>query len=79
MTKKRFFGNLFVYESTNFQGKFQNCTLLEDVFASGHVYAMAGETFPCVLVDLDKAEMYFFEEFDEHAPLFTVHFKMSYL
>lgn len=79
MTKKRFFANVFVYESTNFQGRFENCTLLEDVFVSGHVYAMAGETFPFVIVDMDKAEMYFFEEFDENVPIFTIHFKMSYL
>lgn len=76
---KGLFGNLFRYESTDFQGRYVDCTLLEDVPAAGHLYAMAGETFPCVIVDLNRCEMLFFEEFEEHVPMFTIHFKMSYV
>lgn len=76
--KKRF-GNFFLYESTDFHGRYVDCTLLEDVPAAGHLYAMAGETFPHVIVDLEKSEMHFFEEFEEYLPMFTVHFKMSYV
>jgi hypothetical protein len=75
------FSNLFVYETTNFQGEYKNCRLLEDVYHmnSKHVFAFVGETFPTIVVDIDNSEIYFFEEFDEYVPMFTVHFKMTYI
>jgi hypothetical protein len=83
------FSNLFVYESTNFHGVYKNCKLLEDVPYHGpssrindpfsHTYAFAGEVFPTVIVDLEASEIRFFEEFEDQNPVFTIHFKVSYL
>jgi hypothetical protein len=74
------FSNLFTYETTNFYGRYRNCTLLTDVplGKSKHVYALAGEVFSAVVVNLEESEIYFFEEFDDHVPIFTIHFKLEY-
>ncbi len=70
-----------MYETTDFRGMFTNCRLLEDVFQpnSRHIFAMAGEVFPTIIVNLDESEIHFFEEFDETVPMFTIHFKMCYI
>lgn len=80
MTTKRF-ANLFAYESSNFEGRYRNCKLLEDVYHADkkHVFAMTGEFFSAIIVDMDASEIYFFEEFDDHVPIFTLHFKISYV
>ena len=74
------FSNLFVYETTNFDGRYRNCKLLEDIpiGVGKHVYALTGEVFPTVIVDMDASEIHFFEEFDDHVPIFTLHFKCTY-
>lgn len=73
------FGNLFMYETTNFDGRYKNCKLLEDVVTKdGHTFAFACEVFPTIIVDMNMSEIYFFEEFDDHDPIFTIHFKISY-
>ena len=73
------FGNLFMYETTQFDGTYTNCKLLEDVISTdGHVYAMACEVFPVIFVNMNTSEILFFEEFDTHIPVFTIHFKISY-
>lgn len=72
------FANLFVYETTNFDGRYRNCKLLEDVrLPCGNIYALAGEVFPTIIVDLDNCDMSFFEEFDDHVPIITIKFKLS--
>ena len=72
------FANLFVYETTNFYGRYRNCKLLEDIrLPSGHIYALTGEVFPTILVDLDNRDISFFEEFDDHIPIITIKFKLS--
>lgn len=76
------FANLFSYETTNFDGRYRNCTLLEDVHypnSKSAVFALAGEVFPTVIVDLNTCDVYFFEEFDDHVPMFTIKFKFSYI
>lgn len=71
------FGNLFMYETTNFDGCYRNCKLLEDVVSNdGHIFAMACEVFPTIVVNMDASEIYFFEEFGDY---FTIHFKMCYV
>ena len=73
------FGNLFMYETTNFDGRYRNCKLLEDIVSTdGHVFALSCEVFPTIIVDMNTSEIYFFEEFDDHVPVFTIHFKISY-
>lgn len=73
------FGNLFMYQTTQFDGRYMNCKLLEDVISNdGHIFAFACETFSMIFVDLNASEIHFFEEFDEHIPIFTIHFKISY-
>ena len=72
------FANLFLYETTNFDGRYRNCKLLEDIrLPNGHVYALVGEVFPTIIVDLDNCDMSFFEEFDDHVPIITIKFKLS--
>lgn len=75
------FSNLFVYEKTDFQGTFTNCKLLEDIFHenSKHIFAMTGEVFPTIIVNIEKSEIYFFEEFDNQMPMFSIHFKICYI
>lgn len=72
------FANLFMYETTNFDGRYRNCKLLEDIrLSNGHVYALTGEVFPTIIVDLDNCDISFFEEFDDHVPIITIKFKLS--
>lgn len=76
------FANLFSYETVNFDGgRYTNCILLEDVHYpnSKSVYALAGEIFPTILVDLNTCDLYFFEEYDENIPAFTIKFKLVYI
>lgn len=76
----RFF-NVFSYESTNFDGRYRNCKLLMDVPLSkceGHIYALSGETFPLIIVDMNTSDMYFFEEFDDHVPVFVTRIQVKF-
>ena len=73
------FANLFMYETTNFVGRYRNCKLLDDVPSSGgHFFALAGEVFSAIIVDFENSEIHFFEEFDDHVPIFTIYFKLGY-
>lgn len=77
--KMKRFANLFIYETTNFDGRFRNCKLLEDVPSeSGFIYAFAGDVFTAINVDFENSEIFFFEEFDDHVPIFTIPFNINY-
>lgn len=73
------FANLFLYETTNFDGRYRNCKLLQDIPMIGgkHFYAFEGEVFPTIIVDFENSCVCFFEEFDDHVPIFTIRFKIS--
>lgn len=72
------FANLFSYETSNFEGRYRNCRLLEDVpSGGGHTFALAGEFFNAIIVDFENSEICFFEEFDDHVPIFTLHFNIK--
>lgn len=72
------FANLFSYETSNLEGRFRNCRLLQDVpSGGGHMYALAEEFFNVITVDFENLEICFFEEFDDHVPIFTVHFNIK--
>ncbi len=77
----RRFSNLFVYESTTFDGVYRDCKLLEDIYHTNtkHVYALTGEMFPVIIVNIDTSEIHFYEEFDLDVPIFTLHFKLQYV
>lgn len=80
--KMKRFSNLFVYEHTNFDGIYKNCKLLENVYQQpgyGNVYALAGEEYPTIIVNMETSEIHFYEEFEDRFPIFTLHFKVCYI
>lgn len=43
-----------------------------------HVFALKGEFFSAIIVDMENSEIHFFEEFDDFVPVHTLHFKISF-
>lgn len=74
------FASLFLYESSNLDGRYRNCKLLDDVYHEDmkHVFALKGEFFSAIIVDMENSEIHFFEEFDDFVPVHTLHFKISF-
>lgn len=75
IARKKRFGDLFFYESTDFKGTYKNCTMMQNITEVG---ILEGETFPRVLVNLDTYEISFFEDFDDDlVPSFTLLYELN--